>query len=154
MNKRTFLKNSTTIAIVVILTGMLRPTSCRGQKPIDLNDCKTVNSIMNDTAITNFLRLRIERFDRCVFSNGFGTSLLNIGCKSFDIGSRRCEVLDSAEVATHGYSPNLIVYIYAIEKEKHHILLALEWMETGAEFDVSNGSNGYIVKLVSIDRLD
>ena len=142
------------IAVIVILTGMLLPSVCYGQKPIDLNDCKTVNSIMNDTAITNFLLSRIERFDRCVFSNGFGTSLLNIGCKSFGIGSRKCEVVDSAEVVTRGYTPNQIVYIYAIEEEKNHILLFLEWMEIGAKFNVSKGSDGYMVKLVSIDFLD
>ncbi len=113
---------------------------------------------MNDTAVKNFLYSKVDRIDRCVFKKTRisipDSKSLNIGCTSIDIDGESYKTIDSAEVIVNGYVPRQIIEVSAFKTKNEHILFVFEWMEVGAEFDVSMDSSGYSVRLISIDRLD
>ena len=156
MNKHTYLKNSTKIAVMVILTGMLRSTTCRGQKPIDFNDCRTITRIMNDTIVQKVLSERVNQIEKCIFKKT--PHSLNFTCKSFDIGGRSYRILDSADVAGDKYTPNEIVEISIVEPRNRvyylYLIVNVDVLNNrNAEFEITNGDRGFEISLSGIEPL-
>lgn len=129
------------------------------QKPIDLNDCQTINRIMNDTVIKSFLHTTVDRMDRCVFYNNNTNSTvtipIKISCRFIEIDDKNYKIYDSSEIALARYALNQIVQIFAFSTAKDDsISFYLEWMERGAEFEILRRNNEYKISLIRIDRLD
>ena len=119
-----------TFVVVVLLMSY----SSFGQKQIDLNDCQTVNRIMNDTVVKNFLHSRIDRSDRCVFENLSSSMSLNIGCNSFDIDGINYKIFDSAEVASRAYLYQIRVvkiWVSKTKKGKYFVCLRMDGSQSG-----------------------
>ena len=145
------------IAVIVIVTGMLRPAICLGQKPINFNDCRILTRIMNDTVVQNFLLGRVSKIEKCIFKKT--PHSLNFTCKSFDIGGKNYSVLDATDVIGDEYTPNEIVEISIVEPRKRvyylYLIVNVNVLNNrnAAEFEIKNGDRGYQIALSGIEPL-